>query len=234
MRSLVFQITSILFIGAFTPSVDAQISPDNTLRNNSIVNQVDQEWQINGGETVGNNLFHSFSQFNVGIGETAYFLNNETAIANIITRVTGSNISNVDGIIKADGTANLFLINPNGIIFSSNAKLNIGGSFRGQTIWQDLQDFSLPTQGENTTAENPQTVMSNMEGDNRLSDGDSFARQRHPSSSITEATGWVRDEQGKVTLIAAVPNRSTSGNLTKPPNCLLKGKGEGGRGNRQN
>ncbi|MCP2726936.1 two-partner secretion domain-containing protein [Limnofasciculus baicalensis] len=94
------------------------------------------------------------------------------------------------------------------------------GIIRGQTIWRDLQDFSLPIKGRNTTVENPQTVMSNMEGDNRLSEGDRIARQRHRTSSIIEATGWVTDEEGKVTLVAPVPNGSTSGNLTKPPNCL--------------
>ena len=91
-----------------------------------------------------------------------------------------------------------------------------------------MQDFSLPTEGANTTAKNDQTVMNNMEGDNRLNGGDGIARRVDGTSYIIESTGWVRDEEGKVTLVAAVPNGSTSGNLTKPPNCLLKGNREGG------
>ncbi len=110
----------------------AQINPDNTLPINSTVILQDNIKVIQGGTQAGNNLFHSFRDFSIADIDTAYF-NNIESVQYIITRVTGGTVSNIDGIIKANGNANLFLINPAGIVFGSNASLDIGGSFIGTT-----------------------------------------------------------------------------------------------------
>ena len=109
----------------------AQITPDTTLPTNSIVGG-GPTFTITGGTTANTNLFHSFSQFSLINGERADFANS-LAIQNILVRVTGGNISSIDGIISTIGNANLFLINPNGIVFGQNARLQIGGSFLGTT-----------------------------------------------------------------------------------------------------
>ncbi|MGL5832596.1 MAG: filamentous hemagglutinin N-terminal domain-containing protein [Waterburya sp.] len=108
----------------------AQVTSDGTV--NTQVNQNGNVAEITGGETRGGNLFHSFRDFSVGTGNEASFLNADT-ISNIFSRVTGGNISNIDGLIRANGSANLFLINPAGILFGENARLDVGGSFYGST-----------------------------------------------------------------------------------------------------
>ncbi|HLO85745.1 MAG TPA: filamentous hemagglutinin N-terminal domain-containing protein [Nostocaceae cyanobacterium] len=112
----------------------ANVIPDNTLPNNSQVRIEVNSINIDGGTRLSgsNNLFHSFQEFSVPQGFTAHFRNPED-VQNIIARVTGNSVSNIEGVLKANGAANLFLINPHGIIFGSNAALDIGGSFIAST-----------------------------------------------------------------------------------------------------
>ncbi len=112
----------------------AQIAPDATLgAESSAVKPIDgQIDRIDGGAIRGANLFHSFREFNIGEGRGVYF-SNPAQIQNILTRITGTKASNIFGTLGVLGNANLFLINPNGIIFGPNAQLDLRGSFLAST-----------------------------------------------------------------------------------------------------
>jgi len=129
------------FITITSTPANAQITPDNTLNSESSrftpnvqINGASAD-RIDGGATRGSNLFHSFSQFNINDRQRVYF-GNPTGIENILTRVTGTEASNIFGTLGVDGAANLFLINPNGILFGKNAQLDIRASFVGTTANQ--------------------------------------------------------------------------------------------------
>lgn len=129
-----FKRLGIAIVGTISFSVNsaiAEIAEDTTLPTNSIINK-QSNILIEGGTQVGSNLFHSFKEFSIDNGTTAEFKNADS-VQNIISRVTGKSVSHIDGTIKAQYAANLFLINPNGIIFGPNASLNIGGSFIATT-----------------------------------------------------------------------------------------------------
>lgn len=128
-------LPNLLAVSELIASVDndvlAQVTADPSV--GTSVNSKGTTLEITGGTTVGGtNLFHSFSSFSVPSGETATFLN-APSITNILSRVTGSSLSDIQGTIRTQGSANLFLMNPNGIVFGPGAQLNVGGSFVATT-----------------------------------------------------------------------------------------------------
>ncbi|MDZ7959794.1 MAG: filamentous hemagglutinin N-terminal domain-containing protein [Aulosira sp. DedQUE10] len=129
-------ICSLILLSS-TPAY-SQINPDNTLgaessrlTPNVLINGANAD-RIDGGAQRVSNLFHSFTQFNINDGQRVYF-GNPSGVLNILTRVTGGQGSNILGTLGVDGIANLFLINPNGILFGQNARLDVRGSFVGTT-----------------------------------------------------------------------------------------------------
>ena len=136
-------ISGLLTLGVILPA-SSQVTSDGST--NTTVNTNGNNFNILNGIQKGNNLFHSFKEFSIPRGSAAIF-NNSTDVVNIINRVTGGNISSIDGLIKASGNANLFLINPAGIIFGENSSLNIGGSFFATTaesiLFENGIEFSV-------------------------------------------------------------------------------------------
>jgi filamentous hemagglutinin family protein len=136
MNKLTYQFwlagaVSLCCLAAATTPIQAQVTSDGTV-STEVTTLNNHNFTITGGNRAGGNLFHSFRDFSVPNGGSAAF-DNTLDVQNIITRVTGSSISNIDGLMRANGSANLFLVNPNGIIFGPNASLQIGGSFLAST-----------------------------------------------------------------------------------------------------
>ena len=146
LRGLLVSTVSVVPCLFFPALTQTQLIPDDTLgAENSIVTTQQLRDLIEGGAIREDNLFHSFLEFNVNNGQQVYFANPD-GILNIFTRVTGSSLSNIDGILGVDGGANLFLLNPNGINFGENAFLDVSGSFFATTgssfVFENGKEFS--------------------------------------------------------------------------------------------
>lgn len=236
-------------------SAQAQIASDSsvgTLVNASVSSVCTAgTCTVTGGTESGSNLFHSFSAFSPIGGSTALF-QVDPGIANIITRVTGGQASTIDGTIQTGltgnllnpGTANLFLINPNGIVFGPGARLDIGGSFLASTAesiifsngvdWStrslspapSLLSISTPIglqMGTQPTGIQVGTVENSADRNNlSLNLNFSINRDQRPDGLVVPTEETLAFIGGDITL--------TGGNLTAPTGQIILGSlGEAGQ-----
>jgi len=129
MKSKNLIIITLLIINL---SINAEITTDGTL--GSRANLPGPNYLIGAdlGRQHGGNLFHSFKDFNLNRFESATF-SGPNSLNNIISRVTGGNPSNIDGLILSKIPADMYFLNPNGIMFGPNARLDVQGSFHAST-----------------------------------------------------------------------------------------------------
>lgn len=253
LPSIALSFVGSIALYCLTPLTPAtgQITPDSTQgAENSVVTPNANvrglpASLIEGGATRGENLFHSFSDFNVGEGLRVYFAN-PFGIENILTRVTGSNVSNILGTLGVNGTANLFLLNPNGISFGPNARLDIGGSFFASTAssfkFSDGSEFSATnpqapplltvkvTPGVQWGASKPMGTIANT-GNLAVGSGESltlFGSTVTSSGSLTAPGGLVQVLGERVGLLdsARIDVSSETGGGTVLMGGDFQGKGE--------
>lgn len=131
---LIFNILSLSILTAIliTPKAQAQITaePNST---NTVVNRNGDTFTIQGGIQIDKNVFHSLQKFGLDNNQIADFVTNP-GTKNVLGRITGGDASVINGLIKVTGSnANLYLMNPAGIIFGSGARLDVPGSFTATT-----------------------------------------------------------------------------------------------------
>ncbi|MDM8560348.1 filamentous hemagglutinin N-terminal domain-containing protein [Candidatus Parabeggiatoa sp. HSG14] len=122
-----------IFIIIISLSSNAEVTLDGSLGQQGVLSGPNYLIGADLGQQHGGNLFHSFQDFNLQSHEGAIF-SGPNSVNNIISRVTGGNPSNIDGLIRSTiPQANMYFLNPYGIVFGPNAELDVQGSFHAST-----------------------------------------------------------------------------------------------------
>ncbi len=183
-------------------------APDGT---GTSVLQTGDRFQIQGGTQAGQNLFHSFDQFNLSQQQTAEF-SPGPQVENVLGRVTGGQSSQIDGTLRViDSTARLFLINPQGIVFGPNARLDLSGAFTATTArtleFSDGQFAAIGSNDYQRLLGNPQgaTFAVDQPGGAVINQGNLDVKPGQDLALIGDSvvnTGQLNAPEGQVTLMA--------------------------------
>ncbi|OYQ62080.1 hypothetical protein B9G53_23830 [Pseudanabaena sp. SR411] len=172
------------------------------------------------GTVNGGNLYHSFGEFNVPQTGVTFNTGNSAVngadVRNIINRVTGDNPSAVLGTIEsrqAFPNANLYLMNPNGIVFGQNARLDIGGSFHATTgtgLGFDSGTFNVDKNSLSFPSGDPKTIRFAVSQPAGLINQGNLAVDTGKSITFTGGsiinTGTLTAPSGNVALTAVAGN----------------------------
>ncbi|XHX75969.1 MAG: filamentous hemagglutinin N-terminal domain-containing protein [Stenomitos frigidus ULC029] len=232
MRPAARKLAALLTTVAASCAIDvkplhAQIVP-NPNDTGTIVTPVGNRFDISGGALSGDraNLFHSLSQFGLTQAQVANFLANP-ANRNILVRVTGGDASRLDGLIQVSGSnANLFLMNPAGIVFGANATLNVSGAFAATTatgIGFGANWFNASgTNNYEALAGNPSHYAFAVAQPGSLINAGNLAvgvgQQLTLVGGTVVSTGRLSAPQGQI-IVAAVPGQSVV-RLSQPGSTL--------------
>ncbi|MBU7585909.1 MAG: filamentous hemagglutinin N-terminal domain-containing protein [Nostoc sp. TH1S01] len=193
----VLAISGAYFSAAIDISRAQSITLDGTLGSTQTINGPTYTIPQSVGQTVGSNLFHSFGRFSLNTNESAIFQSGGE-IRNILSRVTGGLPSRIDGLISTESNnVNLFLINPSGIVFGPNARLDVGGSTRGSFI-ATTADAIVWSNNSQFSATNPGGVSSLL---TIVGDPSGFLFNLRPSQSIEVNSSELRVDSAQSLLL---------------------------------
>ncbi|MCY7333311.1 MAG: filamentous hemagglutinin N-terminal domain-containing protein [Pseudanabaena sp. CAN_BIN31] len=221
-------LSTIAFLSVIQPT-EAQISPDGTTATQVNGNAIAP---IGAGTVNGGNLYNSFNQFNVPqsgvIFNTGNSAVNGADVRNIINRVTGDNPSAILGTIEsrqAFPNANLYLMNPNGIVFGQNARLDIGGSFHATTgtgLGFDSGTFQVDKNSLSFPSGDPKTIHFAIAQPASIINQGNLAVDTGKTITFTSGsiinTGTLTAPSGNVALTAVVGNSQVE---LRSPDAIL-------------
>ncbi len=194
VSNLLYKLALWVSIASFylTHSSNSQVILDSSLRPQEPLSGPNYAITADRGLTVGNNLFHSFSQFNLDSAETAIF-SGPLTINNIISRITDIHPSVIKGSVQSTiNGADLFLINPNGIIWGPNSQADILGSLYISTAnYLSFDDNGL----FDTNAQNTSILTSGVPSSFNFING-------YPSTIIVQGSTFSIPKNGSISLIA--------------------------------
>ena len=119
-RQLTLAVSAALLAGAFSIMPGAQAMPAGGISATAAISQSGNTMNING--QAANNII-AWDSFSIASGETVAF----GGTNNYLNYVTGGARSEIYGAMTGGG--NVFLINPNGILFGPGAQINVGSLY---------------------------------------------------------------------------------------------------------
>jgi filamentous hemagglutinin family protein len=195
MKPKTLLTTALLLIALRT---SAQITTDGTLGRALNLPGPDYKIRAELGQQYGGNLFHSFRDFNLNSHETATF-SGPNSVQNILSRVTGGNPSHIDGLLRSTiPSADMYFINPYGIMFGPNARLDVQGSFHASTA-----DYLRLGENGRFEARNPNNSILTV------APIESFGFLDNPHGSIQVNGRGVLNESGTPRALLQVPDGKT-------------------------
>jgi len=147
------------YLSLAVSAVNAQIATDGTMGAIQSLAGTSVDVLETLGTRQGDNLFHSFSTFSVSSGQTVTFTGSDD-IQNVISRVTGSDVSTIDGVLASQvGSANFFFLNPNGIVVAEGAQIDVPAgiylSSAHSIAFSDGKSFSADAADNTLSIESP-------------------------------------------------------------------------------
>ncbi|MFZ2727625.1 MAG: filamentous hemagglutinin N-terminal domain-containing protein [Methylococcaceae bacterium] len=181
------------------------------------------------GTTLNHNLFHSFKSFDINTGEAVIFQGGNH-LKNVISRVTGGEVSRINGtLISSIKNANFYFINPAGIFFGGGAKIDVPATFHVSTVNYNEEQgnglmFPDATKDSSLTIAQQNDFLNNLSGDIRVDHVDLNLEHQNELSltsrhDVVIDSGSINNYHSNVTILAKELLINTNNQPINNGNC---------------